>query len=223
MLNMCELFLSIEGEGRRAGLPCTFIRRSGCNCRCSYCDTEYSFDEGCAVSVDDLISKVDKVSNGCKCVTLTGGEPLYCPTSDIRNDTIQLLKVLSDRGYEVNIETNGSVDLSDWVPFVKPNGFFTMDWKSISSGMSGRMIESNLDILDEQDVLKFVVANEEDLSQMLDIVQNRDIKAQIYVSPVFNRIKPAEIVKFLLDNKLYEVRSQIQLHKVIWDPDTRGV
>lgn len=223
-MNVCELFLSIEGEGKRTGQPAVFVRKTQCPLRCSYCDSSYSFEsdpEG-NYTVDELLSKVEEVSQGCKAVTFTGGEPLWCRTTVDIVETYDFVSRLAKK-FEVNVETNGAIDLEPWVSAVRTNGFFTMDWKSVSSGMSNRMIESNLEVLDENDVLKFVVGSKEDLDQMKSVVSNHDVKAQVYVSPIFGMIEPKDIVQYVLDNKLWDVRTQIQIHKVIWNPNARGV
>lgn len=223
-----EIFLSIEGEGIRTGLPSVFVRLYGCNLNCSYCDTRYSCENNEYTEMDVLEIAQKVLSYGVPNVTLTGGEPL------LYWDTNALIAVLQCSGVNVNIETNGSIplnrlynvystlfnscaDLSKYAPI------FTMDWKSISSGMSDKMLSENLDILRPEDVLKFVVGNIEDLEQMKEVITTHDLKCNIFVSPVFGKIEPAEIVKFVLDNKLNNVRVQLQLHKIIWDPNKRGV
>ena len=158
-----EIFLSIEGEGKRTGLPAVFIRTFGCQLSCPYCDTQYACkgDDYKEMSVDDIVDKV--LSYGVDRVTFTGGEPLIQPDAD------ELINRLRVGGIEVNVETNGAVPLMDSA-FRSNSYFYTMDWKSISSGMSDKMIPDNLYKLGEQDVLKFVVSTEEDLNQMKDIL-----------------------------------------------------
>ena len=228
-MNICELFLSVEGEGKRTGLPAVFIRKTQCNLRCSYCDSSYAFKENPEgdMSVESIMDQVYLVSggatHGCKKVTLTGGEPLYCRSELDRMQTSDLIDALTYNGFEVNVETNGSIDLYPWKDVVRQNGFFTMDWKSVSSGASKNMLPSNLEVLDENDVLKFVVGSVEDLNQMKDVLESYDIKAQVYVSPVFGKIEPKDIVAYVLENRLFNVKVQIQMHKVIWSPDEKGV
>lgn len=226
-MNICELFLSIEGEGKRTGQPAVFVRKSKCNMRpyCSYCDSRYSFakDPNGDYTVQQLLDKVNKVSCGCRAVTFTGGEPLYCEDKNDFEETRRFILELEKLGYEVNVETNGSVDLLNWCGYVTGNGFFTMDWKSISSNASHNMIESNLDVLSEDDVLKFVVGTQEDLDQMRDVLNSHKVKAQVYVSPVFGKVELKNIVNYVLSNKLWSVRTQCQLHKIAWSPDARGV
>lgn len=203
-----EIFKSIEGEGKRVGTPCVFIRLAGCNLRCSYCDTVYSqrSSDGRDMTLEDITKEVKRLSTSC--VTITGGEPML-------QDAISIARALD--WCECNIETNGSIPLPE-----KPkNVFYTMDWKCHSSGMTDAMVAENLDWLDGDDVLKFVVGNVGDLGQMKSIVE-RGVMAEPYVSPVFGMIEPSEIVSYVLDNNL-DVTVQVQLHKVIWNPDERGV
>ena len=222
-MNICEMFLSIEGEGKRTGQPAVFIRKTVCPLRCSYCDSAYTYeDNGTDMSVNDIMQELKNVGKGCKRVTFTGGEPLYYRNEEELSEIQSLIRLLTKEGYEVNIETNGSINL---IPFtsVRKNGFFTMDWKSISSGMSRKMIPENLQVLNEDDILKFVVANEEDLNQMKSLINAYKPKAQVYVSPVFGEIDPKDIVEYVLDNNMFDAKVQLQLHKIIWDPEMRGV
>ena len=192
---------------------------------CSYCDSRYSFakDPNGDYTVQQLLDKVNEVSCGCKAVTFTGGEPLYCEDKNDFEETRNFILELEKLGYEVNVETNGSVDLLNWCGYVTGNGFFTMDWKSVSSNASHNMIESNLDVLGEDDVLKFVVGTQKDLDQMRDVLNSHKVKAHVYVSPVFGNIQLKKIVDYVLSNKLWNVRTQCQLHKIVWSPDARGV
>lgn len=230
-LPVSEIFYSIDGEGARTGAPTVFIRLFGCNLKCTYCDTEYackqeegvlSFDD---MTIDSILEAV-KTYEPCKCITLTGGEPLIHPAAS------ELVTALRSNGYWVNIETNGSIDLEPFIAEQDKSGpkkssmdyFFTMDWKSITSGESTVMLKSNLDLLEATDVLKFVVGNDDDLNQMKKLLEDYpDIDAQIYVSPVWGEIEPAHIVEYILNNKLVYVKVQVQLHKIIFDPMARGV
>lgn len=235
-LPVAEIFYSIDGEGVRTGLPVIFIRLFGCNLNCSYCDTRYACEAETpdtngivgydVMDLDKIIFNVQKFAP-CKAITLTGGEPL------IHTKVGQLIKALRFLGYDINIETNGAVDLSDFIdsqmifkaPCDTVGGYFiTMDWKSISSGESQKMLESNLALLRHEDVLKFVVGNTEDLDQMKEVIKSHpDLHAQVYVSPIFEQIEPADIVAYVLENQLVNVKVQVQLHKIIWDPNKRGV
>ena len=213
-----EIFLSIDGEGYRTGLPVVFIRLYGCNLNCSYCDTRYSCEqqEYKEMSLYDIL--VEVLSYGVPRVTLTGGEPLIHP------GVKDLIKSLVANDIEVNIETNGAVDLDEFIEF-KYNSkvVFTMDYKCKSSGMEDKMILSNLEFLQPKDVIKFVVSNYNEMAKMEFILESSKCKAQPYVSPVFGAIEPKELVDYVLDNKLNNVKVQIQLHKIIWNPNERGV
>lgn len=211
-----EIFKSIDGEGIRSGYVVTFIRLFGCNLNCTYCDSSYACkgQEYQEMSLCDILDKVKQLN--CPKITLTGGEPLLN-----LDNTMILIQTLISHGYEINIETNGSIDISSLIELPV---ILTVDHKSISSNMSEYMIKSNIDKLRENDVLKFVVQTAEDLQQMVKILQNhKNIKCSIYVSPVFDKIDPATIVEFLKSQSLYNVRIQLQLHKIIWDSQKRGV
>ena len=215
-MKVVEIFKSIDGEGRRTGLPVTFIRLYGCNLNCSYCDTRY----GCVgnnyteMSVKEICQKV--IDLGLARVTITGGEPL------IHESIIELIKALDDAYFDINIETNGSVA---FLPFVHAisGAWVTMDYKCPSSGMEDKMVLENLKNLRVRDVLKFVVGSEEDLEAAKYIINTYHPRSRIYLSPVFGEIEAKDIVKFVLDNNLSSVYTQVQLHKVIWNPDERGV
>lgn len=210
-----EIFKSIEGEGIRMGYLITFIRLYGCNLNCSYCDTRYSCEgqDGTEMSVAEVVKRANELE--VKRITLTGGEPL------IHKNVEGLVDELLNEGFEVNIETNGSVDIYPYIK--KPNVIITMDYKSISSGENIKMNPANFRYLREQDVLKFVVGNKEDLDDMKRIIETYSPSCNIFVSPIFNQIETSEIVEFIKDNKLNEVRVQVQLHKIIWEPSKRGV
>lgn len=207
-----EIFNSIEGEGIRAGKPCTFIRLFGCNLNCSYCDTRYScegFDYR-LMDVNEIMEAVD--AYGCPNITVTGGEPLL-------HDGIDgLLETLASNGYEVNVETNGTI-----VPRIRNGVFYTVDFKTFSSGMSEHMNIDAFTTLEKTDVVKFVVGSIEDLEQALRFVLKNEIEANIFVSPIFGKIELVTIAEFLLSHKLNDWRMQIQLHKYIWSPERRGV
>ena len=223
-----EIFYSIDGEGARTGSPAIFIRLFGCNLDCSYCDSVYACKADAdkigftRKSIHEILLAVETFTP-CKCITLTGGEPL------IHEHIGDLISELRSAGYWVNIETNGAVDLGPIIVGQSDKKssmdyFFTMDWKSISSGESSKMLSSNLELLDTNDVLKFVVGSEEDLEQMKQVLEaNPEIDAQVYVSPVWGKIEPADIVHYLLMNRLVYVKVQVQLHKIIYDPNKRGV
>lgn len=207
-MNVNEIFFSIDGEGKRSGQLAAFIRLTGCNLRCSYCDTKYSFHDGHEMTAAEIADAVKNFRN----VTLTGGEPLL-------QNCHELLSLL--RSHEVNIETNGSIALAEYLKY--PNVFFTMDFKCRTSGATAAMNHDNLKILREEDVLKFVVDDESDLTQAQEICATFKPKSAIYISPVFGQIEPLKIVDFMKRRHLEDWRLQIQLHKIIWSPDERGV
>lgn len=221
-MKVVEIFKSIEGEGVRAGLPATFIRLYGCNLRCSYCDTKYSYEgeneEKAYVYQDKTVAEIMAVvkRNGCKTITVTGGEPLIHPHIE------DLLDSLLFAGCHVNVETNGTVAIPPKYRDCR-NIIFTMDYKCPGSGMNKEMKAYPFSTLRPWDVLKFVVSDERDLDKMLEVLENMPVPAVVFVSPVFGKIEPTTIVDFILKHSLFNVRVQLQLHKIIWDPDQRGV
>lgn len=214
-MNVIEIFDSIDGEGKFAGHLATFIRFAGCNLRCTYCDTVYAFTGGKDMSIDEIVTAIQKIGN--KHVTITGGEPL------LQKGIKSLIEILCQYGYIVNIETNGSIDISS---YVKLPVCITMDYKTISSGVNHYMHMNNLCLLRDCDVLK-IVCRESDFKDVEDLLRQYKIKADIYISPIYSEVKPSELVKFakLLRNKniCNDVIVQLQLHKIIWNPDERGV
>ena len=221
-LKISEIFTSIEGEGLRTGLPAVFVRTHGCNLRCTYCDSMYAV-EGTDFREMDLPQIVSAVqASGLRCVTLTGGEPLIQPGAKA------LLSLLSAQGYEVNVETNGTLPCGQDLPGV----FYTMDWKCGSSGMSAQMTLDHLATLRSADVLKFVVGTESDLEEAAWVTAQlaeakRGAKMpHIFVSPVYGALSLERIVAWMLGSRPmteHGARFQVQLHKIIWDPDRRGV
>jgi 7-carboxy-7-deazaguanine synthase len=211
-----EIFKSIEGEGLRAGLPATFVRLHGCNLDCSYCDTRYSCEgeDYTEMTLGEIVAAVQQL--GVPLVTLTGGEPLWHP------DAFFLVHALVKSGFSVNIETNGSMEVVDYLTFGQAV-MVTLDYKCPSSRMESLMEPGQIELLRETDVLKFVVGSKDDLNQMQIILKSYPTKAQVFVSPVFGKIQPKEIVQYILDNKLHSCRVQLQLHKFIWPADMRGV
>ena len=219
-MRVVEIFDSIDGEGVRVGELTTFIRLAGCNLRCSYCDTPYALkcSDGEEMSINDIVKQAQDI--GYRNITLTGGEPLLMP------EAFDLIEALEKAGFYVNIETNGSRDITKALEY--ENVIVTMDYKTPDSGVEKSMRVENFELLREQDVLKFVVT-ENDLPRVKEIIQKYDIqKPYIYLSPVFEKINPAEIVEFLkeLHKKgvnTNKIRVQLQIHKYIWHPSKRGV
>lgn len=215
-MKVIEIFDSIDGEGIFTGCLSTFIRLSGCNMRCSYCDTRYAFSGGTDIQVSDIVSKAEQIGN--KHITITGGEPL------IHNDVKSLVDALCDSGFIVNIETNGSVDVRE---FQRENTVITMDYKTISSGENSKMRKERLEQLRKCDVLK-IVCNESDFDDIKRMLKSTEISASIFISPIFGEIEASNLVEFAkeLRNRNIsrnDMRVQVQLHKVIWDPQKRGV
>lgn len=216
-----EIFKSISGEASKAGFPVIFIRTYGCNLRCHYCDTMYAVEGGeyTLMTPAEILYKCAQL--GVKRIVLTGGEPLIQP------DAPELIDLLCNNGYEVEVETNGAVDLQVFHSKLTTKRIdllsYTMDYKSMTSGMTEKMLPQNLEFLGTKDVIKFVVGSTEDLQQMHSIVQNNDIHAQVFVSPIFGDIEPKDIVEYILQNNLHNVRVQLQMHKLIWDVNQRGV
>lgn len=207
-----EIFKSIDGEGLRTGLPVTFIRLNGCNLKCKYCDTKYacSTNEYKLMTINEIVQEVLHLKSTR--VTLTGGEPL------LDSYTNDLIIDLMASGIEVNVETNGSIDISQC-----PANIITMDYKCGASGMEHLMNTNNLELLGRHDVLKFVVGSISDLDRMKEIIENYKLRCRVYVSPVFGMIEPRELVEYVLANNLEDVTVQVQLHKIIWNPNMRGV
>ena len=218
--NIAETFLSINGEGTHAGELAYFIRFTGCNLRCDYCDTKWAQEPSatrCRLSADQLYRQVKE--SGAKNVTVTGGEPMIQP------DIGELLALLCrDPELYVEVETNGSVPLSPYLHLsCRPS--FTMDYKLSASGMEDRMCLQNLPLLTRKDTVKFVCGSHSDLERAWEITRTYDLTAHthVYLSPVFGAIEPADMVEFMKEHQMNGVTLQIQLHKVIWDPNRQGV
>ena len=216
---VAEKFVSINGEGPRAGELAVFLRFCNCNLNCSYCDTRWANTTHVKyelASAEELVEYVK--STGVKNVTLTGGEPL------LQADIARLIVMLGKSGAKVEIETNGSILLKDIVS-LSPRPTITTDYKLPSSGMETFMLIKNFSYLALHDAVKFVVGDFCDLVRDKEIINEYELinRCHIYFSPVFGKIKPEEIVEFIKDHKLNDVRLQLQLHKIIWNPNTRGV
>lgn len=208
---------ALIGEGIRTGELTCFIRLSGCNLRCSYCDTKYALENnlGEELSIERIIEEVDKI--GFKNITITGGEPL------IHKDIEKLISKLLNKGYNINIETNGSIDIKNYLG----KCLITMDYKCPSSLMEKSMNLSNLEKWTKNDVLKFVI-NEKDFNTVKKILKKYDLKCYVYLSPIFGDIDLKKIVEFMKECNsqginMQKVRMQVQLHKIVWKPDERGV
>ncbi len=215
-----ERFVSINGEGRKAGELAVFIRFAGCNLNCSYCDTKWAnekdvpYEEFTEEELYDYIKRTE-----IKNVTLTGGEPL------IIEDIDKLLLSLSlDDELNVEVETNGSVDIAEFKALTDRISY-TLDYKLGGSGMEHAMCISNYNYINKNDTVKFVVGSQRDLESAYEVIETYGLceKAKVYLSPVFGQIAPEEIVDFMIEHNMNGVRLQLQLHKFIWEPDMRGV
>lgn len=212
-MKVCEIFVSIQGESTFAGVPCTFVRLSGCNLRCSYCDTPYAYEEGTEMSVDSILYKVSE--EGIRLVEITGGEPL------LQHDEVsELMKRLLAAGYKVLIETNGSVSIGS----LDSRVIVIMDVKTPSSNMSARNDFSNFAYLKPADEIKFVISDRNDYewSKKLVLEQGLSKRCTILFSPAAGTIPPRELAGWILQDRL-EVRLNMQLHKIIYNPDERMV
>jgi len=208
-----EIFNSIQGESIYAGLPCTFIRLTGCNLRCSYCDTEYAYNEGTSLTITDIIDKVSGYE--CPLVEITGGEPL------LQNETPQLIINLIENNYIVLLETNGTIGISH----IDERCIKIVDIKCPASGESGKNILDNLNRLNVKDQVKFVISNHEDYEYAKDIIKQIPggfLRENILFSPVSGKIEFSDLANRILEDKLM-VRFHIQLHKIIWPDIDRGV
>ncbi|MBI5098151.1 MAG: radical SAM protein [Nitrospirae bacterium] len=211
MLKVNEIFKSIQGESTYAGIPCTFVRLAGCNLRCAYCDTNYAYYNGKELSDEEITTKIEEY--GVKCVEFTGGEPM------LQEETPQLIKTLMDKGYDVLIETNGSICIG----CLDKRLNIIMDYKTPKSGMSERMRPKNFDFLKKTDQIKFVLMDESDYNWTKDVIENNKLIERfdnILVSPAYGILSPKDLVTWVLRDNL-PVRVQLQIHKYIWAPDER--
>ena len=211
-LKINELYLSLQGESSWAGLPCIFVRLSGCNLRCSYCDSSFSYKEGKEYSIAEIAEKIN--SYRCKLVEITGGEPL------LQENTALLAKSLCDAGYRVLIETNGTIDIGN----VDRRVILIMDIKTPGSGSNESVRWENIKKLKKDDEVKFVLTDKKDYLWAKDIIKQYGLadRASILISVVYGSLEPKEVAQWILDDGL-DVRFQLQLHKYIWDPEKKGV
>lgn len=214
-----EIFQSINGEGMKAGELAVFVRMQGCNLSCKYCDTAWANDANAdfqKMTENEIVAQVQK--NQVKNVTLTGGEPLLQPGIE------ELLLALTKAGFAVEIETNGSISIKEYKS-LSSGISFTMDYKLAGSGMEDKMNTENFAFLTAKDTVKFVVSDRKDLERAYNISREYLSEGQCHIllSPVFGKIELEEIVEFMKEHHWTEARMQIQMHKVIWDPQKRGV
>ncbi|HNX01411.1 MAG TPA: radical SAM protein [Candidatus Cloacimonadota bacterium] len=213
MLSISEIFLSIQGESTYAGLPCIFIRLSGCNIRCSYCDTTYAYEEGKKYSVEAILDEMQQYEP-VRLVEITGGEPL------LQHDVYELISTLRDMDYQILLETNGTIDIKN-VPFYVT---CIMDIKCPSSGYGDAFLLSNLnEIHRDHDEIKFVLSDENDYKWALEFIRKHDLLEQkILFSCVHGKLEPSSLAEWIRRDRL-PIRLQLQLHKYIWHPEKRGV
>ncbi len=212
MLKVNEIYYSIQGESTKAGLPCIFIRLTYCNLRCKYCDTEYAFFEGKDLTINEILDEVKKFE--CNLIEITGGEPL------VQLESIDLMKTLCNNGYDVLLETGGSLPIK----YIDPRVKIIMDLKCPSSGMLKKNNYENINYIKTEDEIKFVIGSREDYEWSREIINNYRLnnKCSVLFSVVFGELEPVKLVEWILADKL-NVRFQLQMHKIIWEPTAKGV
>jgi 7-carboxy-7-deazaguanine synthase len=226
-LPMVEIFQTVEGEGTRAGFVTTFVRLYNCNLRCAWCDTKYSYAPAKPeyfATVEEIVEQVRAYGNHYIC--LTGGEPLMHGEKSLALiEALAAIPTVTD----IHIETNGAIHLQPFVAWREHNPAaagkvrFVMDWKLPASGEMERMIPENLPLLAAQDELKFVIGDDRDFATACDVLDQYMPKAQPLFSPVWETMPPARLVEQLLQSGRKNVKLNLQIHKVIWHPDARGV
>jgi 7-carboxy-7-deazaguanine synthase len=212
MLKVNEIFFSIQGESSQMGLPCVFVRLTECDLRCTYCDTEYAFYEGEMLSLEHIIEQVS--SYGCKLVEITGGEPL------LQSEVYELMTRLCDLGFSVMLETGGHILVDKVDARVKK----IIDMKTPSSGMLRKNDYRNLEIAAPTDEIKFVIGSRLDYDWAKHVIAQYRLTERLTVlmSVVFGELSPQTLAEWILADRL-PVRFQLQMHKYIWSPETRGV
>jgi 7-carboxy-7-deazaguanine synthase len=207
-----EIFKSIQGESSYAGVPCTFVRTTACNLRCTWCDTAHAFYEGEEQSVESVLETVRRL--GCRNVEVTGGEPL------LQEEVYPLIRALLDEGYRVLVETGGSLPIER----LDPRAVVILDIKCPGSGMSQTVCWDNLEHLKPHDEVKFVIADRADYAWAREVLAHYSALRTrcVLFSPVFGQMAPQALAAWILEDNL-PVRMQLQMHKYIWDPAMRGV
>ena len=207
-LNITEIFYSLQGEAKEVGIPTVFVRLTGCPLRCNYCDTAYAFKGNNPLSIQHILDEVAQYNAQYVCVT--GGEPMA------QSNCLKLLDSLIDSGYNVSMETSGSIDITP----VNSKVSIVMDIKTPSSTEEHQNRYENLPILKSKDQLKFVIASRSDFDWCNEILDNHEVESEILFSPVYESLKPVELAEWILEKKL-NVRLQVQLHKLLWG-DQKG-
>ncbi|HYS79775.1 MAG TPA: radical SAM protein [Anaeromyxobacteraceae bacterium] len=210
-MRVTEIFFSIQGEGTRAGRPCVFVRFTGCDLRCGYCDTAYAFHGGKELAREEILAEVAR--HPCRLVLLTGGEPL------LQRELPELAAELLARGYEVTVETHGQRSTA----LLPPEVVRIVDVKTPGSGEVTTDF-AYLDALRPHDEVKFVVCSEDDWRFSLDVIRRHRLAGRVtlLVSPVHGAVDPRELARWLLESGV-EARLNLQLHKIVWGPEARGV
>ena len=211
-MRISEIYKSIQGESTYAGRPCVFVRTAGCNLRCSWCDSSFTFYGGEEIPLEDVLNQVR--GHCCRLVELTGGEPL------LQQDSFTLTRALLDEGYQVLVETSGSLEFRD----LDRRANIIMDIKCPASGMSGLVRWSNLEEIKKTDQVKFVINDREDYLWATERLDQLNLcqKTTVLFSPVYGVMDPRMLAEWILQDSL-EVSLQLQLHKYIWHPEARGV
>jgi len=210
-MRVTEIFHSIQGESTHAGRPCVFVRLTGCNLRCRWCDSEYTFTGGDRMTLEEVVDRV--LGYGCDLVEVTGGEPLA------QAEAFELIETLCDRGLEVLIETSGSIDVSPTDPRAK----LILDVKCPGSGEVHSNRWTNLALLRPHDEIKFVIADRADYEWAREVILTRGLaRWPVLLSPVWGEMEPRLLAEWMLADRL-PARFQTQLHKHIWGADARGV
>jgi len=210
-MKVCEIFTSIQGESRFAGMPCTFIRMTGCNLRCTYCDTKYAYYKGEDLSEKSIIKRINKA--GVKLIEVTGGEPL------LQEGVRPLIAGLLDEGYDVLVETNGSLPINT----IDSRAIVILDIKTPGSGMTDKMDLSNIDFIKKKDEIKFVIADMIDYRWTRDFILTHDLikKCYLLLSPAYGFLDPKDLAEWMIEDRL-QARLNLQLHKYIFGPIARG-
>ena len=211
-MRVCEIFTSIQGESSYAGVPCTFVRMTGCNLRCSYCDTQYAYTEGGERSQEDILQEVKRF--GMRLVEITGGEPL------LQHGVYPLINELVKAGYKVLVETNGSLSIKE----MDGRAVVILDIKTPGSGMSGKMDLTNLDIVKRTDEVKFVITDGADYEWAKELIHGYNLlnKCRVLLSPAYGLLYPEDLARWMIDDRL-QARLNLQLQKYIFGPERRGV
>ncbi|MCK4400672.1 radical SAM protein [bacterium] len=213
MLKVNEIFKSIQGEGSFAGRLCSFIRLTGCNLRCGYCDTKYAYKDGDDLSIEEIIQRVKML--GQDLVEITGGEPL------LQKETTKLIDTLIKQKYIVLIETNGTISIKN----INQHAIIILDLKCPGSKMSAKTLWKNIEYLRKKDEVKFVIGDRKDYDWAKDIAAKYNLTQRVnyvHFSPVYGKLVPKELAEWICCDNL-DVRMQIQIHKYIWGSDARGV